>query len=152
MNYAIEPMKIEYFDEVTALWRITEGVGLDESDSRESTAIFLERNRGLSQVARSADGKIVGAILCGHDGRRGYLHHLAIAKEHRRRGIGSDLVGRCLNGLRAIGIFKCNIFVYADNAEGQAFWKRLSWNAREDLRMMQVPTGPATPNPHSHPR
>jgi ribosomal protein S18 acetylase RimI-like enzyme len=140
MNHKIEPMRIEDFDEVTALWRVTEGVGLNESDCRESTVIFLERNRELSQVARDAAGKIVGAVLCGHDGRRAYLHHLAVAKESRRQGIGRDLVEACLGKLRPLGIHKCNIFIFANNAEGKAFWQRLGWNERAELRMMQMVT------------
>jgi ribosomal protein S18 acetylase RimI-like enzyme len=138
MSYAIEPMKIKDFDEVTALWRGSEGVGLTESDNHENTAIYLKRNRGLSQVARLKSGKLVGAVLCGYDGRRGYLHHLAVAKNFRRRGIGAQLVTRCLEKLRRLGIQKCNIFVYADNTEGKAFWKHLGWKMRSDLRMMQV--------------
>ncbi len=140
MNYKIEAMRIGDFEEVTALWRVTEGVGLNESDCWKSTVIFLERNRELSHVARGATGKIVGAVLCGHDGRRAYLHHLAVAKDCRRQGIGRDLVEACLAKLRPLGIHKCNIFIYADNAAGKLFWQRLGWNERVELRMMQTLT------------
>src|SRR5580692_3692620 len=99
MNCTIEPMTIADFDDVTALWQKTEGVGLNESDTREAIAIFLERNPGLSLIARDGRRKIIGAVLCGHDGRRGYLHHLAVASEHRRQGIGKTLVEACLSKL-----------------------------------------------------
>lgn len=141
MSYVIKPMTIKDFDEVTALWRATEGVGLSESDSHENTVIYLKHNRGLSQVARLENGKLVGAMLCGHDGRRGYLHHLAVAKDFRGQGIGTQIVLRCLEKLNRLGIVKCNIFVYANNAGGKAFWKHLGWEIRNELRMMQVFTG-----------
>ncbi|MEX0586364.1 MAG: hypothetical protein WD176_06955, partial [Pirellulales bacterium] len=79
-SYAISPMLATDYDEVVALWEATEGVGLNESDSRENIARFLARNPGLSMVAR-VGGQIGGAVLCGHDGRRGYLHHLAVGKQ-----------------------------------------------------------------------
>jgi N-acetylglutamate synthase len=131
------PFSIEDYDAVVRLWLRTEGVGLNESDSRSAIAAYLRRNPRLSFIAEK-DGRIIGAVLCGHDGRRGYLHHLAVAKRHRRRGIGRQLVSACLARLRALGILKCNIFVFANNAEGMKFWKRTGWNVRSDLRMMQT--------------
>lgn len=142
MSHRIETMSLHDFDEVIELWRNTEGVGLNESDSREGIAHYLTRNRGMSFVVR--DGKtIIGAVLCGHDGRRGYLHHLAVAKPHRKRGIGKALVTACLHQLEREGISRCNIFLLADNAAGEAFWKRNGWSARADLAVMQRPVGPA---------
>lgn len=73
----IAAMRLADFDEVLALWQRTEGVGLNESDTRENIASYLQRNPGMSFVARDPDGKLIGAVLCGHEGRRGYLHHLA---------------------------------------------------------------------------
>jgi putative acetyltransferase len=133
-------MTIADFDEVTALWKKTEGVGLNESDTHEGTALFLERNPGLSLIARDENGTIIGAVLCGHDGRRGYLHHLAVASEHRRQGIGKSLVEACLSKLGELGIQKCNIFLYTDNVAGREFWQRHGWVERADLRMLQKPT------------
>ncbi len=133
----IRIFQIEDHCAVVALWRRTEGVGLNESDTRSAIAAYLRRNPRMSFVAEK-DGRIIGAVLCGHDGRRGYLHHLAVAKRHRRRGIGRQLVSACLERLRALGIPKCNIFVFANNAEGMKFWTRNSWNVRSDLRMMQI--------------
>jgi ribosomal protein S18 acetylase RimI-like enzyme len=122
--------------EVLAFWATIEGVGLNESDTEACLASYLERNAGLSLLAR-CDERIVGAVLCGHDGRRGYLHHLAVADEYRRRGIGSVLVERCLAKLAELGIQKCNIFVYADNDDGTVFWSRSGWSERGDLKLMQ---------------
>jgi ribosomal protein S18 acetylase RimI-like enzyme len=86
---------IEDYDAVVTLWRRSEGVGLNESDTREAIAAFLRRNPRLSFVAQKR-GRIIGIVLCGHDGRRGYLHHLAVSKHHRQRGIGRQLVVACL--------------------------------------------------------
>jgi N-acetylglutamate synthase len=126
--------------EVACLWRDTEGVGLDACvDTQEGIASYLARNPGLSFVAR-VEGQIVGAVLCGHDGRRGYLHHLAVAQERRRAGIGCALVERCLAKLAASGIPKCNIFLFGDNELGEAFWQQTGWTERADLKLLQKET------------
>ena len=134
--YQVEPMRMEDFDQVIELWRHTEGVGLSESDTRSNIGVYLARNPGLSFVARG-EGGIVGAVLCGHDGRRGYLHHLAVARDHRRRGLGRRLVQGCLESLAAAGIPKCNISLFDHNQEGESFWRQTGWMARRDLRVMQ---------------
>jgi len=133
----VRHFRIEDFDAVIALWRRTEGVGLNESDTRRANTAYLRRNPKLSFVAEK-DGRIIGAVLCGHDGRRGYLHHLAVSKRHRCRGIGRRLVNACLAKLRQAGIPKCNIFIFASNAEGMKFWTRTGWNLRTELRLMQI--------------
>jgi len=125
------------YDTVLALWRSCEGIGLNESDTREAIAAFLDRNPSLSLVATDKAGVIVGAVLGGHDGRRGYLHHLAVAPAHRGRGLGRQLVAETLARLRRQGIPKCSIFLYASNATGRAFWLREGWAPREDLVIMQ---------------
>ncbi|HIC90022.1 MAG TPA: GNAT family N-acetyltransferase, partial [Anaerolineae bacterium] len=95
----------------------------------------LDRNPGFSFVAR--DGRLlVGAILCGHDGRRGYIHHLAVYRRHRHKGIGRELVERSLHALKRVGIRKCHIFVFSDNQEAIAFWKHIGWTERIELTMM----------------
>ena len=128
---------VEDYDAVLALWRRTEGVGLNESDTRSAIAAYLRRNPRFSFVAEK-DGRIVGAVLCGHDGRRGYLHHLAMAKRNRQRGIGRQLVNACLAKLRKAGIQKCNIFIFANNAAGMKFWAHTGWKLRTELRVMQI--------------
>ena len=133
----VRAFRIEDYDAVIALWRRTEGVGLNESDTRPAIAAYLRRNPRFSFVAEK-DGRIVGAVLCGHDGRRGYLHHLAVAKRHRQRGIGRQLVNACLAKLRKAGIQKCNIFIFANNAAGMKFWAHTGWKLRTELRVMQI--------------
>lgn len=124
------------YDDVIAFWKAQEGVGLNEGDDREGTALYLARNPGMSLIVR--DGvSVVGAVLCGHDGRRGYLNHLAVAASHRNRGIGKLLVRTCLQKLEQAGIQKCNVFLYTDNARGEQFWRRLGFANRNDLKMMQ---------------
>jgi ribosomal protein S18 acetylase RimI-like enzyme len=110
-------------------WLRSEGVGLGESDTKEGVAAFLLRNPGLSAVAESLHGEIVGAVLCGHDGRRGYLHHLAVAATHRRRGIARRLVQYSFSGLANEKIPKCNIFVFRENPGVVAFWTHNGWSA-----------------------
>lgn len=131
------------FDEEVRFWRQIEGIGLSESDTPDPLSNYLRRNPGMSFVARDG-GKIVGAVLCGHDGRRGYLHHLAVAKSHRRKGLGKKLVKHCLARLAEVEIPKCNIFLYANNEDGKGFWKRHGWANRDDLCVMQKVIIPAT--------
>ncbi|HTQ51728.1 MAG TPA: GNAT family N-acetyltransferase [Candidatus Acidoferrales bacterium] len=129
--------RIQDYDAVIRLWRRTEGVGLNESDTRRAIALYLRRNPHFSFVAEK-DGSLIGAVLCGHDGRRGYLHHLAVARRYRRRGIGRRLVNACLSRLQKAGISRCNIFIFANNAAGMKFWARAGWTLRMELRVMQI--------------
>ena len=90
----------------------------------------------MSFIARDG-GQLVAAVLCGHDGRRGTLHHLAVATSHRNQGLGKALVERCLGRLRDAGIRKCGILLFANNAEGERFWRATSWFERSDLKLFQ---------------
>jgi ribosomal protein S18 acetylase RimI-like enzyme len=128
-------MTIADYSEVLALWQVTENVGLSDADSREGTEVFLARNAGLSLVARH-EGRLVGAVLCGHDGRRGYLHHLSVAPDFRLQGLARDLIDRCLVGLARVGIQKCHAWVYAENLAGLEFWKRTGWTPRMELQVV----------------
>jgi len=122
---------------VLRLWRRSPGVGLDaDSDNPAALRSYLTRNPGTSFVALSG-ARIVGAVLCGHEGRRGYLGHLAVNKSFRRHGIGAALVDRCLCELNRRGIPKCNIIVFGENRSGLRFWKAAGWKARPDLIFMQ---------------
>ena len=109
------------------LWRRSEGLGLNESDTERAIGAFLERNPGLSAIAVDPSGEAVGVVLCGHDGRRGYLHHLAVARSHRGRGMARALIEFCFVRLAQAEIPKCNIFVYRENEEGVAFWRHNGW-------------------------
>ncbi|MBN1669368.1 MAG: GNAT family N-acetyltransferase [Anaerolineales bacterium] len=135
MNIEIREMTIADYETVYNLWRHTEGIGLSDADSKEGIKRFLERNPGLSFVAVDA-GQVVGAALCGHDGRRGYIHHLAVASDHRKQGIGRSLVGRVMYALMRLGIGKCHLFVFDDNKEAITFWNKVGWTERVELIMM----------------
>jgi ribosomal protein S18 acetylase RimI-like enzyme len=132
----IRPMVIDDYNAVHAFWLACEGVGLGQGDSREAVARFLLRNPEMSLIAQAGD-QMAGMVLCGHDGRRGFLYHLAVLPAFRSQGIGRALVERCLSVLAAEGIEKCNIVVYRDNDEGKGFWRRLDWVEREDLAYLQ---------------
>ena len=136
----VRKMTIKDHSQVLSLWRNSEGIGTGDGDSKKDINSYLKRNPGLSFVA-VADKKIIGAVLCGHDGRRGYLHHLAVAPAHRGMHLGTSLVKACLSGLQALGIPKCNIFVYKTNTNGLEFWKKAGWNTRIDLLVMQKKPG-----------
>lgn len=111
-------------------------MGLGESDTPEALERFLKRNPGLSLLVER-QGRLLGAVLCGHDGRRGFLHHLAVEASSRKQGIGSALVDSCLAGLRKEGIHKCNLFLYVANVEGRKFWEAQKWKLRDDLVLVQ---------------
>ena len=136
MDFDIREMTVEDYDEALALWKATEEIDLSAGDDREGVALCLDRNAGFSFVAR-ADKKLIGAALCGHDGRRGYLYHLAVVRQYRNKGIGRALVDRCLSALGKAGIRKCNIFLYSHNHGAKAFWKRGGWASIPELDMMQ---------------
>ncbi len=135
MSISIREMTIEDYDAAYALWQACEGIGLSSADSREGIARLLERNPGLSSLAEEA-GRLAGAVLGSTDGRRGYLHHLAVDVHFRRRGIGRALVERSLDCLRREGIQKCHIFVYHANLSGIKFWEEIGYQARKDLILM----------------
>jgi N-acetylglutamate synthase len=145
MALLIREFTMTDYDSAYALWSRTEGVGLSQADEPGNVKRFLEHNPGLSFVAEDG-GKIVGAVLCGNDGRRGFLHHLAVEKGRRRSGVGRALVERCLSALCAAGLRKCHIFVMADNLEGQGFWRSIGWEERIMLKVMSrdVPNPPGT--------
>jgi ribosomal protein S18 acetylase RimI-like enzyme len=135
MTISISPFVIEAYEDVLGLWQQCAGIGLSDADSRANIQSYLERNPGMSFVARS-DGQIVGAILAGHDGRRGYIHHLAVHPDFRRHGLGRQLVDGCLDVLKKAGIQKCHIFIFNGNADGIAFWASAGWERRTDIGVM----------------
>lgn len=134
-DYEIREMQILDHPDVIRLWKSVPGIGLSDADSKAGIAMFLTHNPGLSYVACNG-GELVAAVLCGNDGRRGYIHHLAVHPEHRKRGLGKRLVERCLTVLRNCGIQKCHLFVYRENLEGMAFWEHTGWIERIDLTIM----------------
>jgi N-acetylglutamate synthase len=139
MHFDIRAFQPEHQAQALALWESTEGVGLSDADSFENIRRFLERNPGLSFVAIEQQA-VVATILCGHDGRRGLIHHLAVAPSHRRQGLGRALVAQALAALRRCGIQKCHLLVFRDNAPGRAFWERLGAEERTTLSTYSMQT------------
>jgi putative acetyltransferase len=143
MKIEISRFTIESYDEVFALWQQCEGVGLSDADSRERIQVYLNRNPGMSFLA-STGGKVVGTILAGHDGRRGYIHHLAFTPSCRRKDLARQLVNRCMEVLADSGIQKCHIFIFNSNADGRAFWKAMWWTPRSDIGVISKTIEPGT--------
>ena len=123
----IRPMLEEDYDAVRALWMTIRGFGIRAlDDSREDVTRFIRRNPTTSVVAQ-ADGQLVGSILCGSDGRQGALYHVCVARAYRRQGIGTRMVGYCMERLREMGINKVGLIAFANNDGGNAFWRRIGW-------------------------
>ena len=129
----VREMTIEDYEEVRALWLSIKGFAIRSiDDSREGVEKFLNRNPGISVVAIE-DGRIVGAILCGHDGRRATLYHVCVKQEYRRRGLGKAMVVSCMEKLNEEGINKVALIAFTKNDVGNAFWKEIGWTERRDL-------------------
>src|SRR5262245_4228347 len=131
-GFTVNPISPTDYDAVLALWNSCEGVRANETS--DEFARILERNPGLSSVIRRGE-ELAAAVLCCHDGRRGYLYHLAVAPEFRKLGLGRILVDHSVAQLKAAGIRRCTIFLIADNKPGEAFWTRTGWRERTDLKV-----------------
>ena len=125
-NIDIREFSIDDYDAAVELWRRVEGLEIAEGDDREGVAQFLARNPGLSRVA-AAGSATVGFALCGHDGRRGHIYHLAVDPPYHGRGLGKRLVNECLEGLGRTGVKRVIIMVADDNPRGRGFWRRCGW-------------------------
>ena len=133
-KYTIRLMTIEDYDGVKALWMTIRGFAIRSiDDSRIGVEKFIKRNPTTSVVAINDEGIVVGAILCGHDGRRGCLYHVCVREDYRRLGIGKDMVVFCMNALKDEGINKVSLIAFTVNDVGNAFWKCIGWTKREDL-------------------
>ena len=129
----IRIMTIDDYDKVYELWCKIKGFGIRSiDDSRVGIEHFLKRNPTTSIVAEE-NGKIVGSILCGHDGRRGCLYHVCVDEEYRRRGIGKAMVVKAMEALQAEHINKVSLFAFTKNDIGNSFWRTIGWEKREDL-------------------
>lgn len=125
-------MTIDDYDDVIDLMKQTPGISLRDADSRASTERYLLRNPALSFVA--VDGSaLIGCVMCGHDGRRGYLQHMVVLPAFRRRGIAAELVEHCLAGLASLGILKTHIDVLQTNGLAQQYWGGQGWKLRTDI-------------------
>lgn len=132
-NHFIRPMTLADYDNVIDLMKQTAGVSFRDADSRDSTQRYLLRNPALSFVAMESDA-LVGCVMSGHDGRRGYLQHLVVLPTHRNRGIASSLVEHCLAELERLGILKTHIDVLQTNPLAQRYWEGRGWKLRTDIR------------------
>ncbi len=129
----LRTMLLGDYDKVYALWKSIKGFGIRKfDDSREGFETFLKRNPSTSVVVEHGD-EIVGAILCGHDGRFGYLYHVCVKEELRRRGIGTQMVVFCMRALKEEHINKIALIAFTTNDVGNAFWHKIGWKHREDL-------------------
>ena len=129
----IRNMNIDDYDSVYALWLSCPGMALNNlDDSREGIAKYLARNPDTCFVAVE-QSNIIGTILTGHDGRRGYISHTAVSPIHQRQGIGKQMVETALNALKAQGINKVSLVAFAHNEKGNAFWEKVGFTQRPDL-------------------
>jgi ribosomal protein S18 acetylase RimI-like enzyme len=117
------------------LWKSLPGLGLSSADEQSAINSFLIKNPDSSFVALEGS-KIIGTVLGGSDGRRGYLYHLAIHKDYQRIGLGRQLSEKSLAALKFLGLKKCHIFVISSNMDGLRFWERLGWLLRGDILVM----------------
>ena len=129
----IQPMTVNDYDEVRALWMTISGFGIRTlDDSPADIRRFILRNPTTSVVARIGN-RIVGSILCGSDGRQGALYHVCVAREFRRKGIGTRMVGYCMQQLKLMGINKVSLIAFTKNDAGNAFWKQIGWIRKTDV-------------------
>lgn len=129
----IRAMTLNDYEKVYELWMKIKGFAIRSiDDSKEGVERFLNRNPGISVVAEE-DGKIIGAILCGHDGRRGCMYHVCVDPEHRLKGIGKSMVVFAMEALKKEKINKVSLIAFTKNDIGNAFWKEIGWTKREDL-------------------
>ena len=133
IKYQIRIMTIEDYDQLFSLWSKIHGFGIRSiDDSREGIERFIRRNPTTSMVATVGD-EIVGAILCGHDGRRGCLYHVCVREDYRKHGIGKNMAVECMKALKSEQINKVSIVAFKSNEIGNHFWKEEGWTFREDL-------------------
>ncbi len=129
----VRNMTIADYEQVYALWMQIKGFAMRSvDDSKDGVARFLERNPKTSVVAVEND-KVVGAILCGHDGRRGCMYHVCVHPDYRRKGIGKEMVVFAMKRLQEEGISKVSLIAFTSNDVGNAFWNTIGWTKREDL-------------------
>lgn len=129
----IRKMTLADYDNIYNLWLSCVGMGLNNlDDSKTGIEIFLKRNPDTCFVAEH-ENKVVGAIMVGNDGRRGYIYHTSVAPEYQRQGIGSKLVDIATDALKKQGINKVALVVFAKNKDGNAFWEKQGFTVREDI-------------------
>ena len=135
-NITIREFKKEDYEGAYALWQTIHGFGIRSvDDSYEGVIKFLERNPGCSVLAETADGRIIGTILCGHDGRRASFYHVCVHEDFRRHGIGKQMVVWCMQELKKLKVNKISLVAFKKNELGNNFWHGEGWTERDDLNM-----------------
>lgn len=134
----IRNMTCEDYDQVNELWHCIKGFVLRSiDDSREGVERFIKRNPETCVVAVE-DGRIVGSILCGHDGRKGCMYHVCVAPDYRRRGIGKAMVAFALEKLKAEKINEVSIIAFSKNDVGNIFWNKLGWEMQSNVNSYEI--------------
>ena len=134
----IRKMTIQDYEKVYELWMSCKNMGFNDiDDSKEGISRFLERNPNTSFVALENEN-LVGIILGGHDGRRGYIYHLSVNENYRKNGIGSELVKNCLDAFKQEKISKVALLVFKYNEVGNSFWEKQGFILREDINYRNV--------------
>ena len=137
-NMQIRTMTIHDYEKVYALWMSCKNMGFNDiDDSKEGISRFLERNPNTSFVAMEND-ELQGIILGGHDGRRGYIYHMSVAEKHRKKGMGSSLVEKCLASFKNEKISKVALLVFKYNEAGNSFWEKQGFILREDVNYRNI--------------
>jgi putative acetyltransferase len=140
VKYKITEMKLNRFNELINFWKSFEGLYISDDDNYENLKRYLKRNPKLNFIVLH-ENRIIAAIKCSHDGRRGYIHHLAVKEEFRKRGIAKELIDKCLNNLQGKGIKKYRVFVSDNNKEAITFWKHIGFEEQTyDYRTFQMNT------------
>jgi N-acetylglutamate synthase len=130
----IRQMSINDYPQALHLWNNTESIGISDADTSEAIAVFLHTNSDLCFVAEDS-GILIGTVLCGSDGRRGYIYHLAVSEKYRKNGIGKTLLKAVYSSLKQKNIMKCHLFVFSDNINAQEFYKKTGWIKRTDIEV-----------------
>lgn len=148
-NLLIRPMHIDDYEQVATLWQHIDGFYIRSiDDSKDGIARFLARNPNTSVVAVIKDNesgaeRVVGSILCGHDGRYGSLYHVCVHKDFRQMGIGSQMVEAALNALKKEQISSISLIAFSENTIGNAFWKKQGWASKPNANRYEFSLNPA---------
>ena len=130
-------MRKGHFGLVKEFWERTDGIKLTVGDSEDEFGSYLRRNKGMSFICK--DGRIIiGTILCGHDGRRGFIYHLAVDKNYRNMSVAKTLIDKSIKVLRSQGIKRCMLMADNINESAKSFWTKMNWRKRDDLQMFSI--------------
>ncbi|MCJ8328288.1 MAG: GNAT family N-acetyltransferase [Campylobacterales bacterium] len=135
----IQAMLISHYQDLMNLLNLSSAIVIRESDSYESIKRYLNRNPDLNFIIKDKN-EIIACIMCGHDGKRGYIQHLYVKEDYRKQGIAQNLFNKCVNSLKEIEIYKSHIFVLKDNDAANEFWEKNNWKLRLDINMYSYNT------------